>query len=212
MWDAEHEPANVGLSHNVLARTIRDGAITVVEAITKVESVDLVADPATTRGLFEQTDPEPEAFPAPHPPHDARPLEIRWEALTPALLEQYRPDLVSELRRTMGGELGAREQLLARRERVHELLLEHELPLPRSNSSSSVKTVGQAFYQSLMNAADDDAVRQLVEERAALVKSLREHTPDGSGQPTSRDQLAVTFPASYSRINTARDFALAVRA
>ena len=54
IWDAEHEPANVGLSHNVLARTARDGATTVIEAITKVQSVDLVADPATTRGLFEQ--------------------------------------------------------------------------------------------------------------------------------------------------------------
>lgn len=55
-WDAQHAPEQVGLSHNVLARTSRDGETTVVEAITKVESVDLVADPATTRGLFEQTE------------------------------------------------------------------------------------------------------------------------------------------------------------
>lgn len=52
-WDAEHSPQNVGLSHNVLARTRRDGGETVVEAITRVQSVDLVADPATTAGLFE---------------------------------------------------------------------------------------------------------------------------------------------------------------
>ena len=57
-WDAQHAPEQVGLSHNVLARTSRDGESTVVEAITKVESVDLVADPATTRGLFEQTTSE----------------------------------------------------------------------------------------------------------------------------------------------------------
>ena len=54
-WDAEHAPEQVGLSHNVLARTAHDGTTLVVEEITKVESVDLVADPATTRGLFEQT-------------------------------------------------------------------------------------------------------------------------------------------------------------
>ena len=54
MWDAEHAPQNVGMSHNVLARTSRDGDETVVEAITKVQSIDLVADPATTAGLFEQ--------------------------------------------------------------------------------------------------------------------------------------------------------------
>jgi len=57
-WDAEHAPENVGLSHNVLARTRRDADGVVVEAITRVQSVDLVADPATTRGLFEQSDDE----------------------------------------------------------------------------------------------------------------------------------------------------------
>ena len=57
MWDAEHASQNVGLSHNVLARTSRQGDETVVEAITKVQSIDLVADPATTRGLFEQEAP-----------------------------------------------------------------------------------------------------------------------------------------------------------
>ena len=53
MWDAEHAPENVGFSHNVEARVGRRGERVVVEAITRVQSVDLVADPATTRGLFE---------------------------------------------------------------------------------------------------------------------------------------------------------------
>ena len=53
VWDAEHAPENVGFSHNVEARTARRGEEVVVEAITRVQSVDLVADPATTRGLFE---------------------------------------------------------------------------------------------------------------------------------------------------------------
>ena len=51
LWDAEHAPENVGFSHNVEARTVRRGDEIVVEAITRVQSVDLVADPATTRGL-----------------------------------------------------------------------------------------------------------------------------------------------------------------
>jgi hypothetical protein len=57
LWDAEHAPENVGFSHNVTARTSRAGGRVVVEEITAVQSVDLVADPATTRGLFEQTGP-----------------------------------------------------------------------------------------------------------------------------------------------------------
>jgi hypothetical protein len=52
-WDAEHAPENVGFSHNVQARLNRQGDATLVEEILRVHSVDLVADPATTRGLFE---------------------------------------------------------------------------------------------------------------------------------------------------------------
>lgn len=57
-WDAEHNPRNVGFSHNVLARLTREGAQSLVEAITHVQSVDLVADPASTRGLFEELSEE----------------------------------------------------------------------------------------------------------------------------------------------------------
>jgi hypothetical protein len=57
-WDAEHNPQNVGFSHNVVARLAREGAASIVEQITHVQSVDLVADPASTRGLFEQQQPQ----------------------------------------------------------------------------------------------------------------------------------------------------------
>ena len=53
-WDAQNAPENVGLSHNVQARTARHHGEEIVEEITRVQSVDLVADPATTGGLFEQ--------------------------------------------------------------------------------------------------------------------------------------------------------------
>jgi len=52
-WDAEHAPSNVGFSHVVSARITRKDGRATVEAIDSVESVDLVADPATTGGLFE---------------------------------------------------------------------------------------------------------------------------------------------------------------
>lgn len=80
-WDAGHAPENVGLSHNVLARTVRRDDRVVVEAITQVLSVDLVADPATTRGLYEER--------APH-----EPLAERLQTLTVAQLRECRPDLV----------------------------------------------------------------------------------------------------------------------
>jgi len=58
IWDAEHAPQNVGLSHNVLARVEQQGQTQVVTEIHRVLSVDLVADPATTSGLFEAAPPQ----------------------------------------------------------------------------------------------------------------------------------------------------------
>jgi hypothetical protein len=55
---AETNPSLLGLSHNARAKTRRDNGIEVVEEIGSVRSVDLVTDPATTKGLFESMDTE----------------------------------------------------------------------------------------------------------------------------------------------------------
>jgi len=54
LFDAEHRPANCGMSHVAHCKTGRsaDGWEDVDEVV-EVESVDVVVDPATTRGLFE---------------------------------------------------------------------------------------------------------------------------------------------------------------
>lgn len=53
LWDAENCPSNVGFSHSAQAKLTRKDGKVIVEDIIKVNSVDLVARPATTRGLFE---------------------------------------------------------------------------------------------------------------------------------------------------------------
>lgn len=57
-WDGENAPGNVGLSHSIQARTSRRNGKLIVEEIMKVTSVDLVSDPASTRGLFEHVECE----------------------------------------------------------------------------------------------------------------------------------------------------------
>lgn len=57
-WDAEHAPENVGLSHDAHGRTVVRGGRVIVEAIESVRSVDLVAEPATTRSLYEDVEPD----------------------------------------------------------------------------------------------------------------------------------------------------------
>jgi hypothetical protein len=52
-WDAKNEPKNLGLSHYAFGDPVRRGGKSIIESITSVQSVDLVADPGTTNGLFE---------------------------------------------------------------------------------------------------------------------------------------------------------------
>ncbi|MEQ8847566.1 hypothetical protein [Botrimarina sp.] len=54
---AESQPSAFGLSHDADGDVQRQRGESVVTKIRKVFSVDLVADPATTAGLFESADP-----------------------------------------------------------------------------------------------------------------------------------------------------------
>lgn len=52
-WWAENRPDAIGLSHNAIGQGETRNGIFVVEKIVSVRSVDVVADPASTRGLYE---------------------------------------------------------------------------------------------------------------------------------------------------------------
>ena len=96
LWDAENAPENVGFSHNVEARLGRQGDEATVEAIVRVASVDLVADPATTRGLFE----------AEVEPDDA----LRLDDASLGDLKRLRPDLISAVLQEHAARPKCREQ------------------------------------------------------------------------------------------------------
>lgn len=105
LWDAQNSPENVGFSHNVEAILKRENDRIFVEKIVSVRSVDLVADPATTRGLFESLDPETFDPAALAQAGKLRELIERCESV----LERFAPP-VTEQRPI------AREQLLPNRE------------------------------------------------------------------------------------------------
>lgn len=52
-WWAKNEPDMVGLSHNAIGEGEHKDGVFVVDKIVEVRSVDIVADPATTQGLYE---------------------------------------------------------------------------------------------------------------------------------------------------------------
>lgn len=60
LWDCENLPESCGFSHDVAARTSRQGGKMFVEEITEVNSIDLVADPATVKSVKEAVEGEPE--------------------------------------------------------------------------------------------------------------------------------------------------------
>ena len=217
VWDAEHAPQNVGLSHNVLARTSRQGDETVVEAITKVQSIDLVADPAATRGLFEQEER------ASTDSNKDRTGPTTWDALTLEAIELHRPDLLEEYRHGQAIELdevrsgleqiAIREAAIKRRERIAELLREHDLPLPTSKHEAARKIVGEHFVETLMNAPDDRALCQLVEERSALIRSAKNWNAEPArihARPVSREQAAAVAGVNDRGLSAA-EFAASIR-
>ncbi len=191
IWDAEHASENVGFSHNVEARVGRRGDRVAVEAITRVQSVDLVADPATTRGLFES---------------EAAAAASASGASPPTLdeLAQRHPDLIESLRKENAAELQQLRQEVERLtalEAIHQkraiarrLLREFALPDPESAAPWAKTVASPQFIETLLAAPGEEAMRALVEERAQLVRTLAEgETPRGSAwaRPQSRDQHAL---------------------
>jgi hypothetical protein len=88
----------------VLARTTRSGDETVVEAITKVQSIDLVADPATTSGLYEHAGDQELRDKSQEPEFGSSANSV-FDALTLEALRLHRPDLISELERPLAAQL-----------------------------------------------------------------------------------------------------------
>jgi hypothetical protein len=216
VWDAEHAPQNVGMSHNVLARTKRSGDETVVETITKVQSIDLVADPATTSGLYEHAEATTTK--------GADAVPTSWDQLTLEQLRRCCPDLVLELEqayepqleqvRARLDEMIAKEQVTRRREQIVELLEEHGLPRPMSAGARDSELISPQFVESLMQAPNVETVRRLIEERAALVHSAwrwKDSNTTTDRRPRSRDQVAIAASSGRGRVQSAAEFAAAVR-
>ena len=187
-WDAENSPESVGFSHVVEAVTRRVQKEDVVESIVKVHSADLVADPATTSGLFEQEHQNTGVWDV-----------ADYATLTVEELKKQRPDLAESLvnesakvaeaaakatadaeeakkLREQLAQYQAKEALAAADAEIAALVAEHKLPAPVVTDS----------LKSILREAKDKASRE------TIVKSLAESlgkAPSANGQkPTSKEQ------------------------
>jgi len=181
-WDAEHAPENVGLSHNVEARTAqREGSI-VVEAILKVRSVDLVADPATTSGLFESANSE--AAPA----ADAE--EAAGVDGEPQVLDE-----VTRLQHTVE-ELRQSARLQQHHKRANELARQRGLPALDDPNPLAQLLWDTVLREQLAKAETRGDAERLVEERGQLWEAVAAwwETRQSARRPVSREQRLVAAP------------------
>jgi hypothetical protein len=114
------------------------------------------------------------------------------------------PDLVESLDRERQTEISrlraeverltALESLHAKRETARRLLREFDLPEADAVEPWAKAITSPVFFESLLTASDEPAMRALVEERARLVRTLsgdEAPTPREAVRPCCRDQHLV---------------------
>lgn len=205
VWWAENEPSGVGFSHIAKGDARLIGGTEVVESIRKVMSVDLVADPATTRGLFESEAP-------------MEGDDVKFEALTIDEIKRARPDLIEALiqQATEGTEI---EKLRAHNKTLSEAVRKFEADAKHARDIASARkacvdaklpaqAITELFIESLVGAAHDKW-EAMIDDRKALVGSaLVGSAPVGGTKPLSMEQrFAEASPIDESECGPARQLA-----
>lgn len=164
LWDAEHSPENVGFSHNVEAVLKHDENGAIVDKILAVRSVDLVADPATTCGLFESEMLEAGGI-------VVKPNENEIQSLSEALnRKDQEMNFVSFKSREM--------------QKLYENILSRE----RQNSAMIENLFHKQFFEVLHECRDETMFQRIVDERMNLLERLENHACSTSEFPRSRSQ------------------------
>lgn len=140
---AQRAPDALGLSINASGRVRREGDSDVVEEITRVRSVDVVAEPAAVSGLFESQQEQSDRI-------------QRLEDEKRNLLDQ-----VDRLR-SENEELLREKRLREQRRRMEDLCLKAGLP---------EEALTESFMQSLVEADEARAVT-LIGDRARFLRSI----------------------------------------
>lgn len=172
LWDAEKAPENFGFSHNVEAVVRLENGAQVVDKIVRVRSVDLVADPATTSGLFESQAITDAIFAG----YDAR----SSDSSTPSSSTQERDE---RLRR-----LEEERDAAVKRCEIARFLLEkltsEETPALRLTLGAS------SFLEIALESRDLASAQRLIEDQVAVVREAIKFGDERRAQAESRSVAA----------------------
>jgi len=150
-----------------------------------------VADPATTRGLFEHAAGDPPASPS----------VDRLRETGADLVDQIEQPLREQLRQAT-----ERQAELQRQLRTYELLAEYGLPLPGSSRAGDSQVTSPAFLATLAEATDEAALEERIADRAAAVLAEQ---PGGRSRVVSREQ-PLPWPVALG-VESAQEFAAVLR-
>jgi len=197
---AENLPDIAGNSQNARGLWHKKDGVQIVEQITFVDSVDLVASPATTHGMFESES------------NSTGVNDMDWNDVTATLLLAHRPDIrdaiFNEGQKSRDDEVGkltednkglklkvdefeVKEAAVKKAAKVDELVEKEKLPK---------EAVTDVFKESLM-AADDEKVQKLIADRKALYESVKGGVKNMGGggdlkdgkEPTLQESKAALF-------------------
>lgn len=153
-WFVEHDPEAIGMSHHARGN-VRHGSA-VVESLTKVFSVDLVADPATTKGLHESVggymDSNVNTAPPTQSPEDS--LKAGFSAAIHAIVDDGSLDLAAKLAK------------------IKEFLKMQEKALGKKDAGEGT-TEEKPVQESAQAPAKDATVAELQESLRATQRELR---------------------------------------
>ena len=188
-WDAENNPEALGFSHDTRGSSRYSAGKRFCESIDRVLSFDLVANPASTDGMFESEDMNPvasivpitESTDSPNPKESSMDLtsltldQIRKERKD--LLDVFQEDLAhSAEAKATADELANLRQFKADAEardakRALQESIDSDLKaagLDRNNKAH----VSEVFLEDLTTTADPARRKAKIDDRKALVKAV----------------------------------------
>lgn len=219
-WDAENAPDSLGLSHDANGTGRAQGRSRLIEAITKVNSVDLVSAGATTCSLFESREGShmldhkalldtlmAEGDPAEKIAKAVEALKSVGEAPAPTpapapvageTKESEAPadagNLTESLRKELDDVKTALAEERSKRETA-ERLAQRDALLTEANLPA--RAVTDLLREQVREAKDENKAKALIEERKRLVAHQRpvSGAPAQSGQPKADPKTVDEFMA-----------------
>lgn len=196
VWWAENDPAGIGFSHHVMGVKSWVGGDQVIEQIQEVKSVDLVANPATTKGLFESE----------HEPEGTEEMDL--SKLTFEDLKKSRPDLVEmlESEKAEAGKVSTLEKKVAELTESLAVYQAKEAQAAKLEAARKAcvegklakEAISEVFLESL-TLADEKKWPELIKDRAAIFRPV----PAGVTRPQA-DEVGEEMAESEEETDVAK--------